>query len=128
MGTIRTPAPKRALWAPIVVAACALGLAIGVALLLRGSTRIGPAGGSVASHQQQVAAPDWGFVLSADEAQVLRHRPGLTPESFIRTHAFGWDGPTIAEVQRDPLLMRVLRRADGELSVIQLIRSEARGR
>ena len=69
---------------------------------------------------------DWGFVLNADTALMLRHRPGLTPQDLVRTHAFGWEGPTIREVLEDPALMKELR-LQPSLTPIDLIRLEARG-
>jgi len=68
----------------------------------------------------------WGFVLNADTAQVLRHRPGLTPRDLLRTHAFGWEGLTIREVFEDPALMKELRLQPW-LTPIDLIRLGARG-
>jgi hypothetical protein len=70
---------------------------------------------------------DWGFVLNADSTQVLRHRPGLEPVDFIRTHAFGWEGITLGEVFDDPALVKELRLQRGSLSAVDLVRMEARG-
>jgi hypothetical protein len=72
------------------------------------------------------AAESWGFVLRADTAQVLRHRPGLEPAEFISTHAFGWDGLTIGEAVHDPALVKELRLRR-TLSPVDLVRMEARG-
>ena len=71
-------------------------------------------------------AEDWGFVLTSDTAQVLRHRPGLTPLDLVRSHAFGWEGLTVREVFEDPTLMNELR-LHPSLSPIDLIRLEAQG-
>lgn len=66
----------------------------------------------------------WGWLLRADTAQVLRHRPGLEPADLVRTHAFGWTGPTEREIRRNPVLMRELR-LQPSLTQIDLIRLEA---
>jgi hypothetical protein len=72
------------------------------------------------------ASGGWGFVLRADSAQVLRHRPGLEPIDFISTHAFGWSSKTLGEVLASPALVKELR-LQPQLSPVDLIRLEARG-
>jgi len=64
---------------------------------------------------------DWSFVLGSPVVQVLRHRPGLRPIDVVRSHAFGWTGPTIHEVTSKPRYLRILRM-DPTLSPVELVR------
>jgi hypothetical protein len=64
---------------------------------------------------------DWSFVLGSPVVQVLRHRPGLRPIDVVRSHAFGWTGPTIHEVTSKPRYLRILRM-DPTLSPVELAR------
>ena len=126
-GTIQVPARRYGAPVPLLVLASALLLGIGAVYLVRGITseeapiERQPTVGAFAP-----ASQDWGFVLNADTAHVLAHRPGLTPEDLVRTHAFGWEGPTIREVLRDPALVKE-RRLQPSLTPIDLVRLEARG-
>src|SRR3990172_2075376 len=69
---------------------------------------------------------DWSFVFGSPVVEVLRHRPGLRPSDVVRSHAFGWTGPTIHEVTSDPRYLRILRM-DPTLSPGELVRQVARG-
>lgn len=69
---------------------------------------------------------DWSFVLGSPAVEVLRHRPGLRPIDVVRSHAFGWTGPTIHEVTSEPRYLRILRM-DPTLSPVELVREVARG-
>ena len=69
---------------------------------------------------------DWSFVFGSPVVEVLRHRPGLRPIDVVRSHAFGWTGPTIHEVTSQPRYLRILRM-DPTLSPVELVRDVARG-
>lgn len=133
-GTILGPVKHQGASVAALAVAGILLATIGAANLLRGTSaeegrvvnepfvgELSPVIGGSAT-----VAEDWGFVLNAETAQVLRHRPGLTPQDLLRTHAFGWDGLTIREVFEDPALVKKLRRQPS-LSPIDLIRVEAQG-
>jgi len=72
-------------------------------------------------------AEDWSFALGPNTAQILRHRPGLTPVDMVRSRAFGWTGLTIHEVTSRPQYLRILRHGQG-LTPIDLVRNAALGR
>ena len=70
----------------------------------------------------QATAPEWDFVLrSPGAAEILRHRPGLTPVDIVRTHAFGWEGLTIREALDSPKMIEILRHRPG-LTPLDLVR------
>lgn len=70
---------------------------------------------------------DYSFVLDSPLVEVLRHRPGLSPTDVVRSHAFGWKGPTIHEVTSQQRYLRILRM-DPTLSPLDLVRDLAGGR
>lgn len=124
-GTIQVPVKRHISLVPIMVALGVGLVAIGAAYVVRGPSSVEPA--EAPSGATWAAAPvteDWGFVQNADTAQVLRHRPGLEPTDFVRTHAFGWEGVTVGKVFDSPVLMKELR-LQPHLSVIDLVRMEA---
>ena len=126
-GAIQVPVRRHLPVVPFMVAAGVMVAAAGAGILWQ-DPEIGDAGTSEPVRIQATApaADEWGFVLRADTAQVLRHRPGLEPVDFISTHAFGWDGVTIGEVVHDPALVKELR-LQRTLSPVDLVRKEARG-
>jgi hypothetical protein len=69
---------------------------------------------------------DWSFVLESPVVKVLAHKPGLRPIDVVRSHAFGWTGPTIHEVTSQPRYLRILRM-DPTLSPVELVGDVARG-
>jgi hypothetical protein len=69
---------------------------------------------------------DWSFVADSPVVEVVRHRPGLHPSDVVRSHAFGWSGPTIHEVTTEHRYLRILRM-DPTLSPVELVRDVARG-
>ena len=126
-GTIQIPVRRHISLAPIMVAVGVALAAISAGYGVRGRSSEEPA--QAPAGPTWATAPvteDWGFVLNADTAQVLRHRPGLEPTDFVRTHAFGWEGVTVGEVLDSPALMKELR-LQPDLSAIDLIRMETRG-
>ena len=126
-GTIGIPVRRHLPVVPFMVAAGILLMAAGAGVLVH-DLGTGDEGASEPVRIQATApaSEDWGFVLRADTAQVLRHRPGLTPVDFISTHGFGWDGMTLHEVVHNPFLRRELR-LQRTLSPVELVRLEARG-
>ena len=128
-GTIRVPVRRHLPIVPLMVATGVALVAVGAGIAWHDRATTGDRTGEGASGVARVqAAPaeEWGFVLRADTAQVLRHRPGLEPVDFVRTHAFGWRGVTIDEALGNPVLVKELR-LQPQLSPIDLIRLEARG-
>lgn len=118
---------RRVPLAPLVVALGVLLVIVGAATLTGDDRPI--RGRAAVAATPESAGPvlgDWGFVLRADANHVLRYRPGLEPVDFIRTHAFGWDGPTVREVFANLVLLRELR-LQPQRSLVDLIRLEARG-
>lgn len=126
-GTIQVPVRRRVSLVPIILAVGVALVAIGVGYVVRGPSSVEPAEApAVATWATAPAVEDWGFVLKADTAQILRHRPGLEPSDFVRTHAFGWEGVTVGEVFDSPALVKELR-LQPHLSAIDLIRMETPG-
>lgn len=126
-GAIQVPVRRHGASVLALAVAGILLVSIGAVYLVRGiSSEAGRLVREPAADAFDPVTQAWGFVLSADTAQVLRHRTDLTPSDFIRTHAFGWEGPTIREVLDSPALMKELRRQPS-LTPIDLIRLEARG-
>ena len=126
-GTIGIPVKRHLPVVPFMIAAGVMATAAGAGILWQGLATGG--GGASEPVRIQATAPaseDWGFVLRADVAQVLRHRPGLTPVDFVRTHAFGWKGLTLGESVHSPALVKELR-LQRTLSPVDLVLMEARG-
>ena len=114
---------------PVVIAfGLVIALAAGV-LLVRDI--VASRGTSTASTaEEQVSGPkerqDWSFVADSPVMEVLGHRPGLRPSDVVRSHAFGWTGPTLHEVTTQDRYLRILRM-DPSLSPVDLVREVARG-
>lgn len=125
-GAIRVHRRPSAPILPLLAATGVVLVAIGAAYLVRGTSSVERPRAGAVPERVAPATEDWGFVLAADVNSVLRHRPGLEPVDFLRTHAFGWDGLTIEEVLATPTLVRELRMHP-DLSPVDLIRLEARG-
>jgi hypothetical protein len=101
-----------------ILAATALVVLRTIGVSLDGSVGRWP---PAAIEEDQPTAPEADFVLEAPgAAQILRHRPGLTPVDIVRTHAFGWKGLTVRDVLRSPELVSVLRHRPG-LSPLDLV-------
>ena len=127
VGAIGVPVRRHLPVVPFMVAVGVMLTAAGAGILWQDRATGG--GGALETARIQAAAPaakDWGFVLRADTAQVLRHRPGLEPADFLSTHAFGWEGVTTSEAVHRPALVKELRR-QRTLSPVDLVRMEARG-
>jgi hypothetical protein len=125
-GAIRIPVRRRLSIVPVMIVAGVALVAVGAAHLGGGPSPVEGAARKAPVERVGTVNEDWVFVLRADTALVLRHRPGLEPADFLRTHAFGWDGVTVREVLTSPALVKELR-LQPELSPIELIRLEARG-
>ena len=74
-------------------------------------------------HKERV---DWSFVADSPVVKILARRPGLRPSDVVRSHAFGWKGPTLHEVTSQQRYLRILRM-DPTLSPVDLVRQMARG-
>ena len=88
-----------------------------------GASRSTPIVSAAASEQTSRTneREDWSFMLGSPVMQVLWRRPGLRPIDVVRSHAFGWTGPTIHEVTSKPRYLRILRM-DPTLSPVELVR------
>ncbi|OFW71217.1 MAG: hypothetical protein A2Y55_10830 [Actinobacteria bacterium RBG_16_68_12] len=123
MGGTRTMGAPAGRPFPLILAVATMGVlvtAIGAGLLVREATSggLGARQNAVIEHAAPVAQ-DRSLVLSAETAQLLGHRPGMTASHFIRVRAFG-SGLTAREVLRSPA--RDLPPHRG-LAPIRLIRS-----
>ena len=126
-GAMPIPARPRSVAVAALVVTGVLLVALGGGVLARGLGSGDPVGLAPARIELAATpAQDWGFVLRADRAQVLRHRPGLEPADLVQTHAFGWAGTTVLDVLDNPALMKELR-LQRTLTPIDLVRLEARG-
>ena len=126
-GTIQVPVRRHIPLVPVMIAVGVALAAIGTGYVVRGLSSVEvPRERPSTIVRAEPVAEDWSFILNADDAQVLRHRPGLEPTDFVRTHAFGWEGVTVGEVLDSPALMKELR-LQPDLSAIDLIRMETRG-
>ena len=88
-----------------------------------GASRSTPTVSAAASEQTSRTneREDWSFMLGSPVMQVLWRRPGLRPIDVVRSHAFGWTGPTIHEVTSKHRYLRILRM-DPTLSPVELVR------
>ena len=124
---IRRTVPVTAVFIGAVVVAALVAVALAVTLP---RTRTPAQAAPAASGRGTSTGPSddfvWGFLLREPVAAVLGHRAGLEPMDLIRTHAFGWDGPTIHEVTSRARYLRVLRR-EPTLSPLDLVRATPRG-
>lgn len=125
-GAIHLPARRHIPLVPVTIAVGVALTAIGAGYVARGLSSVEvPVERPGKVVRVEPVTEDRSSILNADAAHVLRHRPGLEPIDFVRTHAFGWEGVTVGEVFDSPALMKELR-LQPHLSPIDLIRMEAR--